>query len=227
MQIQSKLPFKPTFQHCFIFRELKDVVPLPKTGIGAVSGGKSSFGTGPIKPGVAVPHSSLGALENVSHGGLAPTSHLPSISEVKNIGMPDEEYEFQFGKHMKPGVKEKDYSPLGWEEFYDTKEMIDDKIPLYQAGDKGHIFFCVHGAGLSGLSFAALGKTLAKSEHRLVSFDIRGHGEHFSDDDNDQSEETLLNEIIHVISYVAKKYKNESINIVGHSMGGALATKAT
>lgn len=43
------------------------------------------------------------------------------------------------------------------------------------SGNKGPIFFCLHGAGHSGLSFAALAKEL-KNEFRVFSFDFRGHG---------------------------------------------------
>jgi hypothetical protein len=35
-------------------------------------------------------------------------------------------------------------------------EMIEDKVPVYIAGTQGHVFLCLHGAGHSALSFAAL-----------------------------------------------------------------------
>jgi len=58
--------------------------------------------------------------------------------------------------------------------------MIDietgGQIPVYTAGDgTGHVFLCLHGAGHSALSFAALAKQL-KSNSTCISFDFRGHG---------------------------------------------------
>lgn len=41
------------------------------------------------------------------------------------------------------------------------------------------------------------------------------------------SEETLINDAIEVMKYVCHKYNEASIIVVGHSMGGSIATKAT
>jgi hypothetical protein len=51
------------------------------------------------------------------------------------------------------------------------------------------------------LSFAALAKYL-KLTSTCVAFDFRGHGGHFSENDNDLSEETLVNDAIQVIRWV-------------------------
>jgi len=45
--------------------------------------------------------------------------------------------------------KESKCGPLEWDEFYDSKEMLQDRIPVYSAGSTGHVFFCLHGAGHS------------------------------------------------------------------------------
>ena len=51
------------------------------------------------------------------------------------------------------------YDPLEWNAFFDRQErVVDGRIPIYIAGDKGHVFLCLHGAGHSALSFAALAK---------------------------------------------------------------------
>lgn len=69
------------------------------------------------------------------------------------------------------------YDPMTWDQFYDSKEMIcDGKIPMYTAGTNGHIFLCLHGAGHSSQSFAALAKFL-KQNSTCISFDFRGHGD--------------------------------------------------
>lgn len=96
------------------------------------------------------------------------------------------------------------------------------------------MFLCLHGAGHSALSFAMLALEL-KSEYRIVSFDFRGHGFFTSDivgaskveDTHDYSTETLISDTIRVMEYVAKKFENTTIVVVGHSMGGAIGTKAT
>lgn len=59
------------------------------------------------------------------------------------------------------------------------------------------MFLCLHGAGHSALSFAALAKQM-KDTYTVVAFDFRGHGEHFCDNETDMSQETLVNDAIQV-----------------------------
>lgn len=81
------------------------------------------------------------------------------------------------------------YDPAEWDQFFDWKEKLDDRIPVYHAGQEGHVFLCLHGAGHSALSFAALAKILKQEPHNstCVSFDFRGHGEHFCENETDMS----------------------------------------
>lgn len=67
------------------------------------------------------------------------------------------------------------------------------------------MFICLHGAGHSALSFAALAKYM-KSESTIVAFDFRGHGEHYCDNELDLSEDTLVNDSIEVIRNVASRF---------------------
>jgi len=53
--------------------------------------------------------------------------------------------------------------------------MYKDQIPVYIGGTSGHVFLCLHGAGLSALAFAAFAKHL-KQTAIVVAFDFRGHG---------------------------------------------------
>ena len=64
-------------------------------------------------------------------------------------------------------------------------EMLNDTIPVYHAGTKGHVFLCLHGAGHSALSFAALAKIMKLPPYNstTVSFDFRGHGGHFCENE--------------------------------------------
>jgi len=63
------------------------------------------------------------------------------------------------------------------------------------------MFVCLHGAGHSAMSFAAFAEKM-KSEHMIISFDFRGHGEHFCENETDLSEDTLIKETIRVLEYV-------------------------
>ena len=118
------------------------------------------------------------------------------------------------------------YEPLPWSDFYDSRETLDEQIPIYHAGTQGHVFLCLHGAGHSALSFAALAKYM-KEQSTVVSFDFRGHGDHYCENEGDLSEETLITDTIRVFRHVAARYKDASIILVGHSMGGSIATKAS
>lgn len=129
-----------------------------------------------------------------------------------------------FGKPKATGTIS--YEPLEWNMFFDRYETMDDRVPIYHAGKEGHVFVCLHGAGHSAMSFAALAKHL-KLTSTVVAFDFRGHGKHFSENDTDLSEATLVMDTIEVIRYISVQYPDRSIIMVGHSMGGSIATKAT
>ena len=59
---------------------------------------------------------------------------------------------------------------------------------------------------------------------RLFSFDFRGHGYNTSSGDN-LSVNSLINDTVTVLKYISETYPEENIIILGHSMGGAIATK--
>jgi protein phosphatase methylesterase 1 len=59
-----------------------------------------------------------------------------------------------------------------------------------------------------------------------VAFDFNGHGYNKRQSkDVDLSTENLIQETIDVIGYVIEKYPRKSIVLMGHSMGGAIASK--
>lgn len=74
------------------------------------------------------------------------------------------------------------------------------------------------------MSFAALAEKL-KKDSVVYSFDFRGHGTHFCENETDLSEDTLVNDTIKVLLHIHQNNPNSAINLVGHSMGGAIATK--
>jgi protein phosphatase methylesterase 1 len=116
------------------------------------------------------------------------------------------------------------YAPLKWSDFFDSMVMIDDRIPVYTAGTKGHLIVCLHGAGHSAMSFAALAEKL-KPKNTIVAFDFRGHGKHFAENEADLSQTELMDETLRVLDFVEKTHKNRSIILLGHSMGGSIACK--
>lgn len=63
-----------------------------------------------------------------------------------------------FGKPKVTGTLS--YEPLEWNMFFDKMEKMDDNVPIYSAGTEGHVFVCLHGAGHSAMSFAALANHL-------------------------------------------------------------------
>lgn len=83
----------------------------------------------------------------------------------------------------------------------------------------------MHGAGHSALSFAALAKQL-KSEFTVVAFDFRGHGDNYCEDETNLDVNVLVNDTIEVFKHITSIFKEPSIILVGHSMGGSIATKA-
>ncbi|KRX09081.1 hypothetical protein PPERSA_01968 [Pseudocohnilembus persalinus] len=126
-----------------------------------------------------------------------------------------------------PNISKKihDYSPIDWRNFFDTQDFMEDGTPVYKSGSEGPIFFCMHGAGDSALTFSRLAKEISQFA-QLVSFDFRGHG--FSkklENTEDLSIETLIQDCSSVLDFVAKKYPDPTIIIVGHSMGGSVAAK--
>jgi protein phosphatase methylesterase 1 len=131
----------------------------------------------------------------------------------------------KFGLNKAPGKPGICYDPIDWKNYFDTREFIDNRVPVYIAGNQGHVFLCMHGAGHSALSFSTLAKYL-KTDSTVVAFDFRGHGANTTENPNDLSEETLVNDALEAIRYTCERFREASIMIVGHSMGGSIATKS-
>jgi protein phosphatase methylesterase 1 len=65
-----------------------------------------------------------------------------------------------------------------------------------------------------------------KKTSTCVSFDFRGHGDNIQEDPLVMSVDNLIEDSISVMKEVAAKFPEQSIIIVGHSMGGSIAVKA-
>jgi protein phosphatase methylesterase 1 len=92
---------------------------------------------------------------------------------------------------------------------------------LYWKGDNGPSILCLHGAGHSAQSFAPLAKM--NDRYRIISFDFRNHG--FNESTGELSQEILISDTIKVLEFIDKKFPDDTIIVIGHSMGGSIATK--
>ncbi|KAK6330283.1 carboxyl methyl esterase activity protein [Orbilia blumenaviensis] len=93
----------------------------------------------------------------------------------------------------------------------------------------GPLFVTHHGAGSSGLSFAALASEIRKisPEAGIFSIDARGHGGTSTSNDQDFSLSTLSTDLYEAILAAQEQLRWETlppIVLVGHSLGGAVIT---
>eukprot|EP01016_Furgasonia_blochmanni_P052478 TRINITY_DN8372_c0_g1_i1.p1 TRINITY_DN8372_c0_g1~~TRINITY_DN8372_c0_g1_i1.p1 ORF type:complete len:491 (-),score=118.50 TRINITY_DN8372_c0_g1_i1:17-1366(-) len=125
-----------------------------------------------------------------------------------------------------PKSRLKDYSPLKWEDYYDSMEYLEDGTTLYVGGKEGPLFVMLHGAGHSALSFACVAKEIKKFGI-AAAFDFRGHGSSKKEGDpKDLSAETLVADALYVFQALEKRFPDPTFIVIGHSMGGSIATKA-
>ena len=75
------------------------------------------------------------------------------------------------------------------------------------------------------MSFACLAKEIKKFA-MLISFDFRGHGNSKQPYENLSAENLVFDTTI-VLEWVLERFPQSSVIIVGHSMGGSIAAKAT
>uniref|UniRef100_A0A914P6T7 Protein phosphatase methylesterase 1 n=2 Tax=Panagrolaimus davidi TaxID=227884 RepID=A0A914P6T7_9BILA len=124
-----------------------------------------------------------------------------------------------------------DLSPLPWNtQGFDERETVEidnDKFNVYRYGNKGVLFFCIHGAGYTGLSFAQFAENIkGKIECQIVAPDLRGHGRTECEQPLDFSKDRIVKDLYAI--YV-KLYPDETSRphafVIGHSMGGAMAIR--
>ena len=116
--------------------------------------------------------------------------------------------------------------PIAFTQCFDRIIWLGS-IPIYWSGDSGPIVLCLHGAGLSAGSFAPAA-ALSKSIHcQIVSFDFRAHGQNqLEEGEYDMTSKNLVSDAILVLSFIQRNNPTSNIVLVGHSMGGAIASKA-
>ena len=142
---------------------------------------------------------------------------IPDLKNIPNI------YDIpQISSSSQTSISKR-YSPIDWKTAFPETIKLNDNIPIYINGSKGPNLICLHGAGHSGLSFAPL--ALVNKNYRVISFDFRGHGYNTMSQGDDLSEENLIKDTISVLNYINEKYPLDNIIVIGHSMGGSVATK--
>jgi alpha-beta hydrolase superfamily lysophospholipase len=90
------------------------------------------------------------------------------------------------------------------------------------------VLLCVHGLGFSSKSFSAFGRVMAKRGLAVYAMDVRGFGEWM----NRKGEKTVdfeacMNDVEAALRTLRKAYPGVPIYLVGESMGGAIALRAT
>eukprot|EP01017_Pseudomicrothorax_dubius_P021635 TRINITY_DN2328_c0_g3_i1.p1 TRINITY_DN2328_c0_g3~~TRINITY_DN2328_c0_g3_i1.p1 ORF type:complete len:399 (+),score=91.54 TRINITY_DN2328_c0_g3_i1:74-1270(+) len=132
----------------------------------------------------------------------------------------------------KPGVpkslipKRPEPTPLEWTEFFDRQEYLEDGTSVFIAGNEPPLFVMLHGAGHSAHSFACIAKEIKKFA-TVAAFDFKGHGSsRYEKNLEDFSSDTLIDETISVYHQLMTLFPKHSFVIVGHSMGGSIATKS-
>jgi protein phosphatase methylesterase 1 len=84
--------------------------------------------------------------------------------------------------------------------------ILIEGTSIFRGGQDGAVFFCIHGAGQSAMSFALFAKEV-KHFGTVISFDFKGHG--LSKNNNnidDLSIEALIDETMEIIRLQMYKY---------------------
>ena len=129
-----------------------------------------------------------------------------------------------------------DYSPINWNQFFDSKRDLkidDDSFRVYLKGlDEENsseesnlpLVVLLHGGGYSGLTFGPFVREITElCECRLLAIDFRGHGNTFTTNDDDLSASTLTNDVFRILTYLFDIDNIPPVVLMGHSMGGAIA----
>jgi len=150
--------------------------------------------------------------------------------DVMKNGLPPLPSQFPAGGASKfaglvPKRKKKDFSPVGWNEYFETEKDVyigENKFHLYAIGSSGPLLLLLHGAGHSALSWAVFAKTIQTyCDCQIIAMDFRGHGETETTDDMNMDANVMAKDVSDVLHSHLKDLP--SVVILGHSMGGAIA----
>ena len=115
-------------------------------------------------------------------------------------------------------------SPIDFQLYLPLLEYVGNTPVYFSQSTNNIIFLCIHGAGLCGASFALLSSKI-KPFAGLVTFDLPMHGNNKNySDETELSMESLVNLTLLIIKYLTEKFPEDSIVLLGHSLGGSIAS---
>uniref|UniRef100_A0A182P8M0 Protein phosphatase methylesterase 1 n=1 Tax=Anopheles epiroticus TaxID=199890 RepID=A0A182P8M0_9DIPT len=128
--------------------------------------------------------------------------------------------------------RQTDYNPLMWDEFFAEKKDVETKqgkfrVYLSAPTEPGApLLVLLHGGGFSALSWAHFNSEITKLiQCQCLAFDIRGHGDTYTEEEDDLSAERLATDVGEVIQAMYGE-SAPPIILMGHSMGGAICVHA-
>ncbi len=164
---------------------------------------------------------------NIINEGMPPIpSHKPVKAGPGLLGRDIDKPSGPGQVNSKLGLRRpQDASPVDGLKLWDSMEYLEDGTPLYLKGKNSCIYFCIHGAGHSALSFTLLAQELQEFA-AVAAYDIRGHGNsRHAGGEADLSIQTLVADAFAVFLEVVRRNPESTFVILGHSMGGSVAAR--
>ncbi|CAK1545435.1 unnamed protein product [Leptosia nina] len=133
------------------------------------------------------------------------------------------------------GGRKRNYAPVSWKCYFDKSVDLETEggiFRVYLSPEPDHPqrprIITLHGGGYSGLSWALFTEEITSMIHcQVVSMDVRGHGETQAKDSDDLSIDTLIKDVEQVIHKLYGDDELPPLILLGHSMGGAIAVRAS
>lgn len=95
---------------------------------------------------------------------------------------------------------------------------------MLHSGTSGPVCFLIHGAGFSAETWCLFAREiLAQNPTRLYAMDMRGHGLSAPGTEF-LGKDVLVQDTIKLIEWCLTKEESSEVVLIGHSLGGALAT---
>lgn len=115
-----------------------------------------------------------------------------------------------------------------WDQYWDSKDMINveghGEFNVYSTKtESDFIMICIHGAGHSGLSFSLLAEKM-RTICSVIAPDLKCHGDTRGDESQDLSIDKLTRDVAALCE--ALNPEDKKLIILGHSLGGSIATRA-